>query len=191
MKCEREFTWAVAARPHAADLAPSPPNHQPRFAVHAIDALVVHMLSCLIEHDLEPPVAPARLLPRRDPIEWTHPGTCEAISFAAVRGGTSMKIATVKQVFQVHAADSEGRPVLRKRFNVIRWQSFSRTCRPAWCASKRAAGLITGLACSADSVTPSSWCGRFCGGESLRVQQRSIAFTKVLLSLSITIDCFH
>lgn len=115
MKCEREFTWAVAARPHAADLAPSPPSHQPRFAVHAIDALVVHMLSCLIEHDLEPPVAPARLLPRRDPIEWTHPGTCEAISFAAVRGGTSMKIATVKQVFQVHAADSEGRPVLRKR----------------------------------------------------------------------------
>src|SRR5690348_5739570 len=44
----------------------------------------------------------------------------KAISFAVVRGGTSMKIATVgldiaKQVFQVHGADSEGRAVLRKR----------------------------------------------------------------------------
>jgi hypothetical protein len=44
----------------------------------------------------------------------------EAVSFAAVRGGTSMKIATVgldiaKQSFQVHGADSEGRAVLRKR----------------------------------------------------------------------------
>src|SRR6185437_2970786 len=44
----------------------------------------------------------------------------KAISFAVVRGGTCMKIATVgldiaKQVFQVHGADSEGRAVLRKR----------------------------------------------------------------------------
>src|SRR5713226_6461209 len=44
----------------------------------------------------------------------------QAISFVAVQGGTSMKVVTIgldlaKHIFQVHGADAEGRPLLRRR----------------------------------------------------------------------------
>jgi transposase len=55
-----------------------------------------------------------------DLMEWTHSDLTGQLSSVAVRGGTSMKITTIgldiaKQVFQIHAADAEGRVVLRKR----------------------------------------------------------------------------
>jgi hypothetical protein len=55
-----------------------------------------------------------------DLMEWTHSGLTGELSSVVVRGGTCMKITTIgldiaKQVFQIHAADAEGRVVLRKR----------------------------------------------------------------------------
>src|SRR5580700_8617176 len=47
----------------------------------------------------------------------------QALSFVAVQGGTSMKVVTVgldlaKHIFQFHGADTEGRPLLRRRLRI-------------------------------------------------------------------------
>src|SRR5215475_13118465 len=42
----------------------SPPNHQSRFPVHPIHPLVVRSHAFLLQHELQPPVSPSRLLPR-------------------------------------------------------------------------------------------------------------------------------
>src|SRR5229473_243721 len=51
---------------HAQQAFPSlPPDHQPRFPVHPIYPLVVHVQALFLQLQLQPPVSPARLLSRR------------------------------------------------------------------------------------------------------------------------------
>ena len=51
-----------------------------------------------------------------------------------------------KQVFQAHGATSEGAPLFSRKLRRAEVLRFSRSCRDAWSAWKRAAVLTTGRA---------------------------------------------
>jgi hypothetical protein len=59
---------------------------------------------------------------------------------------TTIGLDIAKSVFQVHAVDSAGEVVVRRKLTRGRVLAFSKACRDAWSGSRPAALRIFGLA---------------------------------------------
>lgn len=65
-----------------------------------------------------------------------------------------------KSIFQVHAADEDGKPVLRRRLNARRSNRSSVICPPAVSGLRPVPALIAGADCYAISATTPACCQR-------------------------------
>jgi transposase len=66
---------------------------------------------------------------------------------------TTIGLDIAKSVFQVHGVDAGGQVVIRRQLKRRYVLAFSRSCHPAWLASKPAPRHIIGRASSRRSAT--------------------------------------
>ena len=69
---------------------------------------------------------------------------------------TTVGLDIAKNLFQVHGADAQGRPVLKRKLARGKVLEFFATCRRAWSGWRPAAPPTTGRASWPGSATPSA-----------------------------------